>query len=175
VVVITADHGEEFGERQRFGHGQSLHHEVVHVPLVIAAPARVPSGQVVRAPASLRDLPATVVDLLGLEQGSPFPGRSLARHWSGPPGPGDPAGDVVFAEIVDREPQAPADWRPPQSVIVGEMLYIRDGDGREELFNLADDPAEINNLVDSPAARPELERCRSARERLGADGATKGR
>ena len=33
-------------------------------------------------PVSLRDLPATVVDQLGLSAGSPFPGHSLAAYWS---------------------------------------------------------------------------------------------
>ena len=33
------------------------------------------------AAVSLRDLPATVVDLVGSASGSPFPGRSLAAHW----------------------------------------------------------------------------------------------
>ena len=34
-----------------------------------------------RETVSLRDLPATIVDLVGLEAGSPFPGRSLAELW----------------------------------------------------------------------------------------------
>ena len=52
------------------------------MPLLVVAPRRVPSGRIVPTPVSLRDLPATVVDLLGLGHESPFPGRSLARHWS---------------------------------------------------------------------------------------------
>ncbi len=164
VVVITSDHGEEFGERERFGHGQSLHHEVTQVPLLIVAPARVPKGRVVREPATLRDLPATVVELLGLKNGSPFPGRSLTRHWSDTAADGPT--EAVLAEIVDREPQMPADWKAPRSVVVDETLYIRNSDGREELYNLADDAAETVNLAKAEAARAELERCRVALDRL---------
>ena len=82
LVIITSDHGENFGEHAGiFGHGQSLYPQEIRVPLLVIAPGRVPSGQIISAPVSLRDLPATVVDLVGLELESSFPGRSLARFW----------------------------------------------------------------------------------------------
>jgi arylsulfatase A-like enzyme len=165
-MMTGSSHGEEFGERQGFGHGQSLHHEVIRVPLLIGAPSGVPPGRVLRAPASLRDLPATVVDLLDLEDGSPFPGRSLAARWSGPSRTADVASDPVLTEIVDRVPQAPRDWRPPRSIIDAETLYIRSSDGREELYDLVADPAEAKDLIGSTEARPALERCRIALDRL---------
>jgi arylsulfatase A-like enzyme len=174
VVVVTSDHGEEFGEREqnRFGHGQSLHHEVTHVPLLIVAPARIPGGRVVREVVSLRDLPATLVDLLDLQGGSPFPGRSLAPYWSGPRLPADPPAEVL-SEIVDREPQMPPGWRPPCALIAGETLYMRNSDGREELYNLADDPAEMVNLLPSQALRTDVPHCRAALGRLVPDDAVR--
>jgi arylsulfatase A-like enzyme len=42
IVIITADHGEEFGEHGGIGHGQTLHDEVVHVPLIIRWPGHAP-------------------------------------------------------------------------------------------------------------------------------------
>ncbi len=77
VVVVTSDHGEEFGEHGFFGHGQHLYSQEVHVPLFFIAPGRIPAGQSVATPVSLRSLPATLVDLLGMSAGSPFPGGSL--------------------------------------------------------------------------------------------------
>jgi arylsulfatase A-like enzyme len=166
VVVVTSDHGEEFGERQGFGHGQSLHHEVIHVPLLIVAPSRVPSGRVVPGSVSLRDLPATLVDLLDLEAGSPFPGRSLADRWSVATAAPIAAAEPVLTEIVDRPPQAPPGWSPPCSLVVDETLYIRNGDGREEFYDLIADPAESKNLIGSAPARPALERSRVVLDRL---------
>ena len=84
-VIITSDHGEEFGEHAFFGHAHNTNLDAIGVPLVILSP-RAPAGRVVMNPVSLRDLPATVVDLLGLSDGSPFPGRSLTAYWD--PGPG---------------------------------------------------------------------------------------
>ncbi len=85
LVIITSDHGEQFGEHGVFNHGFSLYSQEVHVPLLIISSAA-PAGRTVSEPVSLRDLPATVVDLIGLGGGSPFPGRSLAESWRTPRG-----------------------------------------------------------------------------------------
>ncbi len=87
VVIITSDHGESFGDHGHFGHSSSVFLDAVGVPLVILSPGA-PAGQVVASPVSLRDLPATVVDLLGLSAGSPLPGRSLAAYWRSAPSTG---------------------------------------------------------------------------------------
>ena len=101
-VVITSDHGEEFGEHGIFGHGVSLYNQVTHVPLILIppGPGRRGSGddpyaslrgRRIRIPVSLRDLPATLTSLLLPGTAHPFPGRSLARYWgTDDPGPPDP-------------------------------------------------------------------------------------
>ena len=84
-VLITADHGESFGEQPGvFWHGTSLYQAQLQVPLVIVPPAGGPTPRVVTEPVSPRDLAATIVDVLGLGAGSPFPGVSLARFWNRP-------------------------------------------------------------------------------------------
>src|SRR5262249_36729591 len=83
-VIITADHGESFGEQPGvYWHGTSLYQAQLHVPLVVIPPAWGPSPQVVTETVSLRDLAATIVDVLGFGVGSPFPGEPLARFWGG--------------------------------------------------------------------------------------------
>ena len=94
LIVITADHGELHGEHNDYGHGSHLYREVVDVPLLVAGPTRVPHGKTVAQPVSLRDLPTTVVDLLGFDGRSPFPGRSLARCWAA--GPAQPSPTTSF-------------------------------------------------------------------------------
>lgn len=77
ILVVTADHGEHFGEHGLRGHGNSLYRELLHVPLVIRAPGRVPSGARVARVVSLRDVPATLLDLAGV-QAPEVTGHSLA-------------------------------------------------------------------------------------------------
>ncbi len=96
-VIITSDHGEAFGDHGILGHSSSVNLDEIGVPLVILSPS-VPVGQVVNNPVSLRDLPATVVDRLGLSAGSPFPGRSWAVDWGLAAGRVPPPTTPAFSE-----------------------------------------------------------------------------
>ena len=48
LLILTADHGEQFGEHGKFGHGMSVYEPEVHVPLLIVSPGQVPSGRTVQ-------------------------------------------------------------------------------------------------------------------------------
>jgi len=155
LVVITSDHGEELGEHGLFGHGRSLYSQEVHVPLVVLAPGGSAADRFVGEPVSLRDLPATVVDILGFTRNSPFPGNSLARHWSSGSGQAGPPSSPAFSEVALRDKvsknltRAPA-WRGPmQSVAADRMACIVNADGRAELYDIINDPAEFHDLAGS--------------------------
>jgi arylsulfatase A-like enzyme len=171
LLVITADHGEHLGEKNLFGHGCSLYLPELHVPLLVIAPGAVPEGRAVAEPVSLRDLPATVVNLLGLRGSSPFPGRSLERAWSG-----DPSGPILSE--IDAPPESdpnrgesPVCRGPLASLIDADFHYIRNGDGREELYDLDDDPREARDLSGAPGLARELRRFREAiRDRVSGSG-----
>jgi arylsulfatase A-like enzyme len=66
LVVLTADHGDEFFEHGRKGHERTLYEEVLHVPLVIAWPGTIRPGQVVREPVSIMDVTPTLLGVAGL-------------------------------------------------------------------------------------------------------------
>lgn len=78
LVVITADHGEAFLEREgmRGILHRSLFQEVVHVPLIMSGPG-VQAGAIDRNPAGLYDILPTIMDLIGLENTLYFDGISL--------------------------------------------------------------------------------------------------
>lgn len=59
LILFTADHGEEFLEHGRYGHGHSVFEEVVHVPLIVAGPG-VPSGMRQSEPVSNRHVAPTI-------------------------------------------------------------------------------------------------------------------
>jgi arylsulfatase A-like enzyme len=166
LVIVTADHGEHLGDHLLFFHGCSLYRQLVQVPLVIVDPSTVPAGRVVAEPVSLRDVPATVVDLLGLGRDAPFPGRSLARSWREAPEVAGPASEPLLMEsskplVLVNEGREPAAKGPLKSLVAGGMHYIRAGDGSEELYSLATDPEERLNLAGAPAAREVLRRFRA--------------
>jgi arylsulfatase A-like enzyme len=171
LVIVTADHGEHLGDHQLFGHGHSLYRPLLDVPLLVLYPRGAPAGRRVREPVSLRDVPATVADLLGLGGQSPFPGRSLARCWAPGPAPGPRPAEPLLSEVEHQRkfspsPHIPASRGPLQSLVAEEKVYIRHADGHEELYDLEGDPAEAHDLAGSADVRPVLERFRAALARL---------
>jgi arylsulfatase A-like enzyme len=175
-VIVTSDHGEGFGEHDLFDHGESLYRTEIGVPLLIVAPARGRTRGVVDGLVSLRNLPATIVELVGLGADSPFPGPSLAALWRRPSSdPGPARSDDVISELTGPNPSDPNQGRSPArrgpliSLAEGDYVYIRnEGDGAEELFNERDDPGEFRNRAGFEPLRPVLERFRERAKRLRA-------
>jgi arylsulfatase A-like enzyme len=155
LVVITADHGESFGEHKDYGHGNSLYLSLLHVPLLISYPPRVPAHQHIAESISLRDLSATIFDLAGISGPAQFPGYSLACHWNPDRPPGTPDSSPILSE-VNVGPIRPGKYptgKPAQmcSVLQEPLHYIRNANGREELYDIVKDPAERTNLQDGEA------------------------
>jgi arylsulfatase A-like enzyme len=173
-VVIIGDHGEGLGEHELFEHGESLYSTEIRVPLLILPPAGEQLECVVHDTVSLRDLPATVVDLVGLDTGAPFPGRSLSRFWAKTSQPAiQTISDDVLSELPSPSPRDPSHGRSPArrgplvSLAKGDLVYIRnEGDGAEELYNQRDDPLELTNRAHDDTMRPTLERFRQQLARL---------
>jgi hypothetical protein len=110
-------------------------------------------------PVSLRDMPATVVELSG--QGR----RSLAATWTeqGPAGSREtsPSLSELDAPIEDGSSDRQTATRGAvQAIAVEESVYIRHQDGTEELYDLEADPGELLDQSDQEQARPRLEQCR---------------
>ncbi len=93
VVAVTSDHGEYLGEHGLWDHGLTVFSQVVDVPLVIAAPGRLPKGARVTTPVQMHDLYGTLLDLAGLPvgdkvslipvvNGEPRPGPIRAKAWA---------------------------------------------------------------------------------------------
>ncbi len=128
LVIITADHGEQFADRGLFAHGNSLYEPLMNVPLMMALPGRLPAGLVVNDRVSLRDLPATVLEIVGRPEGGGFPGQSLARFWA--PDTTGRAGDPLFFEVVTQKNEI------LRSLVVGDSQYVRHAGGTEEFHIL---------------------------------------
>lgn len=77
LLIVTADHGEEFMEHGNVHHGSSLFDEQIRVPLIVVGPGRLPAGRRVFDVASGVDLAPTVCDFLGVPRPEALPGRSL--------------------------------------------------------------------------------------------------
>jgi arylsulfatase A-like enzyme len=181
-LIITSDHGESFGEHPGiYRHGTSLYQPQVHVPLLIVPPtSRHISPRGVAETVSLRDLPSTIVDLLDLEVGAPFPGQSLAPLWGDRassagadtqgPRPSPAISEVIPTDTLDPDPahllENRAVWA---SLAEGDSSYLwilMGGTVHEALFDLRSDPRESRNLVEEVAQQATLQRMRATLNRV---------
>jgi arylsulfatase A-like enzyme len=176
-LIITSDHGESFGEHAGiFCHGKSLYETELHVPLLVIPPGGSATKQAVKGSVSLRDLAATIVDVARLETGAPFPGVSLGRYWKQPLQVAPvqpPSTSPALAEVVPENPLIRNSWSAPKplsplgAIKEKDWSYIRrEGDVREELFHLREDPKEQHNLAGDPTAQAALQQMRAALDRL---------
>ena len=132
LLVVGADHGEEFGEHGGAYHGSSLYDEQLRVPLVMTVVGRGLPPRAVAQPVSLVDVVPTVAARLGVPIAA-ADGVDLALA---------PSGDV-YAAVWTRRMLLRGQWK-----LIHDTR--RDVD---ELYDLAADPREQRNLVD---ARPNL-------------------
>jgi arylsulfatase A-like enzyme len=181
IVIVTADHGEGFGEHGLFDHGESVYSTEIRVPLLISLPPGGAAGKVVDEFVSLRDIPATIAELVSPGTKAPFPGRSLASLLRGPAsGSAPPAPEAtVLSDLSAPNPSDPNKGRSPAtrgrllSLAEGDFVYIRnEGDGKEELFNERDDPRQLSDRSRAASSSPVLQRFRDRlRQLIRAEGA----
>ncbi len=148
VVVVTADHGEAFGEHGYYFHGTDLHENQIHVPLLLHVPGLTPRS--IREPVSLMDVPRTLLDLTRVKTPASLQGLSLLP-WLREPGPLPKR--VIYSEM-------PIGPRNPvrRSIVYGRYKLIHDPrTNLLRVFDLKADPMERRNLARrDPALRKRL-------------------
>ncbi|MGJ8534285.1 MAG: sulfatase family protein [Alphaproteobacteria bacterium] len=149
IVIFTSDHGEFLGDHGLLFKGPMMYDSLIRVGMIASGPG-IPEGQVVDDVVSTVDLAPTLVDLCG---GIPkdYDGETLGAY----------LGDASKVEIRDRK-HAYVEWGLDASrcgidldlrtVVTGQYRYtdeLLSGDG--ELYDLINDPFELNNLFSDPA------------------------
>jgi hypothetical protein len=138
VVAVLSDHGESFGERGLERHGNGLHLELLHVPMMIQSGG---SAETVSAPVSIAALPGLV----------------------GAGGPSVRIGEPALALL--HPPAAaglPSEWSATSDVW---HLIVRER-GDDELYHLASDPLQEQNLIFASPADPAIDDLRASIEEM---------
>ena len=149
IVIFTSDHGDMLGERGMWFKMSFLEHSA-RVPLIIHAPARYAPRRI-GAAVSLVDLLPTLVDMAtdgrGVEYVTPIEGRSLSPHLAGDAGHNEALGEY-FAEGTDT----PLFMLRREST---KAIYSKKDP--LQLFDLSNDPDEINNLAQDPGQQSAIQ------------------
>lgn len=150
LVVFTADHGEELGERSFYlSHSASVYDCVLRAPLLFRWPGRIPEGRWVEGIAETIDVAPTILELVGVRAPEAFRGTSLAAAVRGQTG--TTGKTAAFSELEDRAITVRTpEWRYVHNPD-GVDFPLREGSsvpiGCEELFALGPDPGETANVV----------------------------
>jgi arylsulfatase A-like enzyme len=152
-VILTADHGEAFGEHHSYGHGWDLYREVLHVPLIIVGPG-IPAGVRIPHTARTRQIFSTVLELAG-GKAAVLRRTSLTRLWSPNYVPSNPE-EGTLSELLDPTPP-PA---PPGMISLTTRewhLTYRRGYGRSRLYHWPTDPLEQQDVSELPENQATVE------------------
>ncbi len=154
LFVVTADHGEAFGEHGHDGHGQSVYDEEVRVPLLLHWPGRIAAARI-DEPVHHVDLAPTILALAGISADTAgFAGRAL---WPLAPRP-TPSAVVVSRFAYPEDLDATVADRTDAVALVDypwKLVSIagRGGQARTELYRLDADPGERRDLAREQPAR----------------------
>lgn len=161
LVIITADHGEHFGEHGLMTHGNSCHQSLTHVPLVVVFPGRVPAGRRIDQPVSLRDVAATILSLTECQGREHIPGASLASCWDDALRTPAISPAVSFVQLGVRVPKHHPNFDSDiVSIVADGWYYVRyPRTDKEELY-AQDDTGHLRNLVGTAEAHPVLPKMR---------------
>jgi arylsulfatase A-like enzyme len=142
VVIITADHGEEFLDHGGVLHDNTLYDELIRVPLIMFGPG-VPAGKIVEKQVEIIDIMPTILELCGAKAPPNMQGRSLL--------PLITQDDPEWTELAFAE----ADWKNEvydvkRAVRAGRYKLYYDRRTKEEyLYDLLLDPGEKINVIDT--------------------------
>jgi membrane-anchored protein YejM (alkaline phosphatase superfamily) len=140
VWIVSADHGESFGEHGVTFHAKNIYEELVHVPLWIRIPGLGASR--IETAVSTMDLAPTLLDLFGVATPAEYMGQSLVPYLRGE------------SNVKLWRPIA-AETHLKQSLLFPDgFKAIRDQrTGTREVYDLRKDPKELKNLIDSADPR----------------------
>lgn len=140
LVVVTADHGEEFLEHGGVLHGKSLYSEVLRIPLIMGGPG-LPKGRRIQTPVMLTDIVPTILNAVGIPFSQTFDGENLFPVMSGEK---DLSSRFVFA-AADKKNNEIDILRMVRNERY-KLCYNR-LTGEKELYDLKTDPGEKRNII----------------------------
>ncbi len=162
LFVVTADHGEAFGEHGERGHQKNLYEEVTHIPMILRAPGLLPEGKRIPWSVPLYDLAPTLLELTGVPVWKDRRGQSLLPMIFDR----EPTDRSIVLDLHHHTLQAAwkRAWRRGRYKVHWDLKA-----GAGEIYDLEEDPGELDPIrVQQLAEHPLGERAEAELRARGA-------
>ena len=149
VILFTSDHGAALGAHHLTAKGPAVYDEIARVPLIFSGP-NWRKGEVFRHTVSHADLPATVLDYMGVRIPKAFTGRSLIQQLTH--GEAEREGQA-FVEFnrYERDHDGFGGYQPMRAIVTDRYKLALHMTDKDELYDIEKDPYNLSNLIDDPA------------------------
>ena len=147
-IIFTSDHGAMMGAHQLHDKGPAMYEEITHIPFIIEAPKGMGGGVTNSTLVSHVDLLPTMLDLAGLEVPPVMAGQSLVPLLNGQEDPGKSV--MIEFNRFGAVHEYMGGLQPIRCIVSDHYKLVINLLYTDELYNLAEDPAELNNLVEHP-------------------------
>jgi len=156
LVIFTSDHGESLGSHGRRGKG-TFYEESIRIPLMIRLPDKIPQGKAIDTPTASIDVFSTILDYTGNKINDRSDGMSLRRFIDDNNSNNAYDNEFVVSEMDNRNPTG--DGRltdklgsKPNFMVVKNNWKLMipksaSSNKRDQMYNIAIDPFEMNNLL----------------------------
>ena len=148
IVLFTTDHGEWLGDHGLILKGPMAYESLLRVGFIVSGPG-VPAGKIVREPVSTLDLAATICDYAGARMDRPVHSRSLRKLIE----TNEESRDFALSEWDLRASRCGVDLWLRTARTKRHKLTVELNSKAGELYDLVDDPLEMENRFDDPAYR----------------------
>jgi len=151
IIVINSDHGETLYDHECWFDHHGIYDNVLHVPLIIRYPSKVPAGKRIKGYSSHQDLVPTLMELMEVNSGIKFDGKSLMSMIRG-----EEASHNCELYITECTWMRKHGWRTPQWKLMVALEPDFHFKPPVELYNLVEDPDENVNLAETHPDVAEL-------------------
>jgi len=158
-IIFTSDHGDMMGAHGLTGKGPVMYEEITWMPLLIEQPCGTGAGTVNSTLVSHIDLLPTMLELAGMKVPPILEGESVTPQLQGV----EDADKSVVMEFqrYEIEHDSWGGFQPVRCIVAAVagrgpfklVINLLHGDAEhpgDELYDLVQDPAEVNNLIDHP-------------------------
>lgn len=140
LIILTSDHGQMFGEHDKWLHRNSLYEEVLRVPLLFRSSGTLPEGRIIDTPVDLLDVTPTVLDFIGIDRPEHMQGDSLVPLMNGQQTAGQ---RPIYAEMAgEADPNSDAYWIAPRSNLYAikedglKLIHAQQAPENDQLYEI---------------------------------------